>query len=355
MGPYISTDSENFMIGVRDELFVKERNSTAAKVPALTWIKDVASAGLLDITSNKSVSWLKSALRNLTHLDSENILFNLDTGNTFHMPTYYKFSVSLDNPDMFRDYFVKHCMSEVSVIGVSGASSERPKAPAFIFLSSLESNWDSLRSIIPNMLQLSVVGYPFVNPGPVGGVGRFKDKQAGNLEEEDQANTQEERDDQLELYIRWWQLNVFLPMLHFIKPPTAFPEKKIAKVASYLKRVRGEILPHLEKFSVEAMNNSAPVIRPLWMFDPHDPINQVKDDEFLIGDKILVAPVLTPKMRTRNIYLPKIPESKDNEIWMDQNDRKCYDGGSWVNEVTEVKVELEKVAYFKRVSKKECF
>ena len=60
-------------------------------------------------------------------------------------------------------------------------------------------------------------------------------------------------------------------------------------------------------------------------------------------------------MRNRNIYLPKIPESKDNEIWMDQNDRKCYDGGSWVNEVTEVKVELEKVAYFKRVSKKECF
>ena len=61
---------------------------------------------------------------------------------------------------------------------------------------------------------------------------------------------------------------------------------QIAKVASYLKRVRGEILPHLEKFSVEAMNNSAPVIRPLWMFDPHDPINQVKDDEFLIGDKV---------------------------------------------------------------------
>jgi hypothetical protein len=29
------------------------------------------------------------------------------------------------------------------------------------------------------MLQLSVVGYPFVNPGPVGGVGTFKNKQAG--------------------------------------------------------------------------------------------------------------------------------------------------------------------------------
>ena len=57
-------------------------------------------------------------------------------------------------------------------------------------------------------------------------------------------------------------------------------------------------------------------------------------------------------MRNRNIYLPKIPESKDNEIWMDQNERICYDGGNWVNEM---EVELEKVAYFKRVPKKECF
>ena len=72
------------------------------------------------------------------------------------------------------------------------------------------------------MLQLSVVGYPFVNPGPVGG-----DQQAGNLEVEHKADTQEEKDDKVELFIRWWQLNVFLPMLHFIKPPTAFPQDKV--------------------------------------------------------------------------------------------------------------------------------
>merc|ERR1719210_193190 len=79
INPYISTNSENFNIGVKQDLFVKERNSTTSKVPALTWIKDVASAGLLDITSNNSVTWLKSALRKLKELDSENILFNLDT------------------------------------------------------------------------------------------------------------------------------------------------------------------------------------------------------------------------------------------------------------------------------------
>lgn len=124
VNPYISTASKNFAYGVENNLFVKERNSTASNVPALTWIKDVPSAGLLDITSNHTVTWLKSQLRALTSIDPDNVLFYLDTGNTFHMPTYYEFAESMDNPDMYRDHFVKHCMSEVPVIGVSGASSK---------------------------------------------------------------------------------------------------------------------------------------------------------------------------------------------------------------------------------------
>ena len=50
----------------------------------------------------------------------------------------------------------------------------------------------------------------------------------GNLEKEEEADTDEEKNDQIDLYIRWWQLNVFLPMLHFIKPPTTFPENKVS-------------------------------------------------------------------------------------------------------------------------------
>ena len=43
---------------------------------------------------------------------------------------------------------------------------------------------------------------------------------------------------------------------------------------------------YLVEFSTEAMRSSRPVIRPLWMLDPLDPVNQVIDDEFLIGDKV---------------------------------------------------------------------
>ena len=51
VNPYVSTESENFAYGVNQGLFVKERNSTADRVPALTWIKDVSSAGLLGNSS----------------------------------------------------------------------------------------------------------------------------------------------------------------------------------------------------------------------------------------------------------------------------------------------------------------
>ncbi len=53
--------------------------------------------------------------------------------------------------------------------------------------------------------------------GPVGGIGRpLVDGEVPDLEQE------------FELYVRWWQLNTFMPMLHFLKPPTAFPTDKVS-------------------------------------------------------------------------------------------------------------------------------
>ena len=49
-------------------------------------------AALLDITNNKTISWLRSKLRVLAEGDASEALFLLDTGNTFHTPHYFSFS-----------------------------------------------------------------------------------------------------------------------------------------------------------------------------------------------------------------------------------------------------------------------
>lgn len=58
-------------------------------------------------------------------------------------------------------------------------------------------------------------------------------------------------------------------------------------MASSLKKIRQEILPHLITFTTEAMRSSMPVIRPLWMLDSSDHVCQTINDEFLIGDKVI--------------------------------------------------------------------
>ena len=118
--------------------------------------QDVPVAALLDITNNRTVSWLKSRLSELHAETGDDVVFYVDTGNTFHTPHFFTFSTPLYNPDLYKEHFIRHCMDVkgIKVIGVSGASSKRPKAPAFVWMSDLESSWKGLQSIIPNMLHL---------------------------------------------------------------------------------------------------------------------------------------------------------------------------------------------------------
>lgn len=40
------------------------------------------------------------------------------------------------------------------------------------------------------------------------------------------------------------------------------------------------------------MNDGLPLLRPLWMLDPTDPACLYVNDEFSIGEELIVAPIL---------------------------------------------------------------
>lgn len=270
--------------------------------------------------------------------------------------------VKLYNPDLYKEHFVKTCMEEVQVIGVSGASAKRPKAPAFVHLTTLRSTWDSLRTIIPNVLNLGVIGYPFISPGPVGGkvgspllqVDRTKTSASPSSNQLPQPKGKSVRAEvkplngssiaEVELFTRWWQLATFLPQLHFTTAPSSYRSKNIAPIAKKLKDIKENIVnPELIKFGREAMEISRPVIRPLWMLNPTDEIAQRIDDEFLIGDKILVAPVLHEKARRRDVYLPRTHNGQG--VWKRGTDGTFFEGGQWLNNSI---AELDTILFFVR-------
>jgi len=327
ISPFVSVDSPNFRQGVMEGLFVMERNSTSPRgTPALTWFKDVPVAALLDITNKKTVAWLRSKLRDLGTGDANEAVFVLDTGNTFHTPHYFAFNQSLSNPDLYKEHFIQEAMEEVTVVGVSGASSKRPKAPAFVWLSPLDSTWFSLQSIVPNILHLGVIGYPFVNPGPIGGT----PVNSSGLPS-------------AELYTRWWQLATFLPQLHFLTPPSAYASHNIGVVATKLKRIREEVVtPVLQKLSRDSIGVGQPLIRPLWMYSPNDEASQRISDQFMLGNDLLVAPVVNQGQTVRDVYLPPAPSGAG--VWC-TSDGAFYSGGQWLNAT---KVPLDSVLYYRR-------
>lgn len=147
--PFISTESGNFLEAVTNRLLIYERESERS-IPALTRYKSLSSAGVLDITNNATIPWLKKQLQKITDtigIDS----FYLDFGNAFNIPRYYQCANSLTNPDQYKSIFMKRFEGNLNIFGVSSAISV-PRPPAFLSLPPVNSSWGGLQTIIPTLL-----------------------------------------------------------------------------------------------------------------------------------------------------------------------------------------------------------
>jgi len=91
-----------------------------------------------------------------------------------------------------------------------------------------------------------------------------------------------------------------------------------------------------------------PIVRPLWWIAPTDEAALSCDSQFLLGDHLLVAPVLHAGARSRDVYLPGGPTVlwKDYFAAGDSASSRVLTGGTWVRNKT---VELDQIAVFIRV------
>jgi alpha-glucosidase (family GH31 glycosyl hydrolase) len=141
---------------------------------------------------------------------------------------------------------------------------------------------------IPMVLSLGLCGQPFVGPDAGGFIG----------------------DPSRELFARWFEAASLLPFFRGHsekharrKEPWAFGARIEACVRRAIER-RMRLLPTLYTLFHEAATRGLPVVRPLFFADPADPKLRAVDDAFLLGDALLVAPVLAPRKRARSVLLP---------------------------------------------------
>ncbi len=152
-----------------------------------------------------------------------------------------------------------------------------------------QATWEDLGLTIPMVLSLGLCGQPFAGAD----VGGF------------------DGDPDAELFARWFELGAYLPFFRGHaerssrrKEPWSFGTETLAHVRAAIVR-RMQLLPTLVALFREAARTGMPVVRPLFFADPAAPELRAVDDAFLLGDDLLVAPVVAPGEVQRTVLLPE--------------------------------------------------
>jgi alpha-glucosidase len=70
-------------------------------------------------------------------------------------------------------------------------------------------------------------------------------------------------------------------------------------------KLRQRLLPYIYSLFEVCHRTGAPILRPLLFEYPEDETTYTADDEFLLGDALLVAPITRPGIEHRHVYLPE--------------------------------------------------
>lgn len=169
------------------------------------------------------------------------------------------------------------------------------------------STWEALALNVPMFTTLGLSGEPFVGSDVGGFMGR------GNGE----------------LLVRGYQISFLAPFCRnhkvidgYDQEPWRFGKYYEDIIRKYLK-LRYQLLPFLYTTLEEAHRTGVPLFRPLVLNYPDDANTYNLDDEFMIGDDVLVAPVVKPDVTSRLVYLPK-------GLWYDYWTNKKYEGGNMI-------------------------
>ncbi|MFJ4583189.1 glycoside hydrolase family 31 protein [Streptomyces echinatus] len=165
------------------------------------------------------------------------------------------------------------------------------------------TGWPGLRASLSLVLGLGLCGVPYSGPD----VGGFDGSPSP------------------ELYLRWFQLGAYLPLFRThasLRAGRREPWEFGAEVLEHARVAlleRRRLLPYFVTLAHLARRTGAPYVRPSWWGAPEDRALRDSEDTFLLGDSLLVAPVLDPGAERRTVQLPR-------GSWYDTVTEKAYEG-----------------------------
>ena len=165
--------------------------------------------------------------------------------------------------------------------------------------------WEAVQTLVPAMINASMEGHIFVCPDMIGG-GEFTSFLDLDPSEIDQ-----------EQIVRSCQIHAVMPMMQFSVAPWRILSKENLEICRKAAWLHAELGPYLLEQARKGAVSGEPVVRPMDYAFPGEGFEACAD-QYMLGDRYLVAPMLTPGTR-REVRLPA-------GTWKDETGR-TYEGG----------------------------
>jgi alpha-glucosidase (family GH31 glycosyl hydrolase) len=278
--PFISPDSEPFrMLSSTKKLLLDNDGNAMALYEDITkpllidWWNGYSAC--LDLTNPSSVEWIQKKLyllQNNYGVDG----FKFDGGDAHFYNTSKLVAYENKNPNEQTYAWAKlglnFPLNEYRAMWKMGGQ------PLVLRLRDKAHNWADLNTLIPGTIAQQLLGYTFTCPDMIGGgdFGTFL------------GNTKIDQ----KLIVRSAQCSALMPMMQFSVAPWRILDTTHLSAVKQAVQLRQKYLPILMQVLKDAAISGEPALRALEYDYPNQGFENVKD-EFLIGNKLLVAPVVT--------------------------------------------------------------
>lgn len=243
-----------------------------------------------------------------------------------------------------------HEDTESVVTLVRGAWAGAQKYGALVWSGDIDSSFEAFNNQVNTGLNMGLAGIPWWTTD----IGGFH---GGNPKDPEFR----------ELMVRWFQYATFSPILrmHGDRLPHSKPlsnkgggsmvtgapneiwsyGEEVEVILTKFVKIRESLKTYLKKLMKEAHEDGTPIMRTLFYEFPEDDKTWEVDNTYMLGDEILVAPIMNYKDRSRKVYLPK------GHTWENIFNGVSYKGGT----TYEIECPLEEIPIFLKQNSKYNF
>jgi alpha-glucosidase len=271
VSPFVSPDTEVF----RDLLDKKLLLLTGTNPAIISWWN--GHSAVLDFTNPKAKDWFTGRLDYMVktyHMDG----FKFDAGDAEFYP-----ADGNEHSRLWGEIGLNYPLNEYRAMWKMAGE------PLVQRLRDKQHTWTDLQKLVPHLTLAGLLGYNFTCPDMIGGgeygsfIGRDK------LDEE--------------LVVRSAQCSALMPMMQFSVAPWRVLNKQNLEIVKAAVDTRKRYTSYILQLAKESAGNGQPIVRSMEYEFPNQGFAEVKG-QFMLGNKYLVAPVLT-KDAKKVVYFPK--------------------------------------------------